>query len=44
MSGTQHQVFADTQRGSAHSIIDIIDEAVEYRNSGKMRTDVKYPG
>lgn len=27
-----------------YSIIDIIDEAVEYRKSGKMRTDVKYPG
>jgi nucleoside-diphosphate-sugar epimerase len=27
-----------------YSIIDIIDEAVEYRKSDKKRTDVKYPG
>jgi nucleoside-diphosphate-sugar epimerase len=27
-----------------YSIIDIIDEAVEYRKSGKARTTLKYPG
>jgi hypothetical protein len=26
------------------SIIDIVDEAVEFRKSGKERTDLKYPG
>ncbi len=27
-----------------YSIIDIVDEAVEFRKSGKIRTELKYPG
>ena len=27
-----------------YSIIDIVDEAVEFRKSGKMLTHLKYPG